>query len=35
VRAPRIDGTWEGSRLLQHEDEPLLKRRTFTRRPRA
>ena len=35
VRAPRIDGTWEGSRLLQHEDEPTLRRRTFTRRARA
>ena len=35
VRAPRIDGTWEGSRILQHEDEPTLKRRTFTRRARA
>jgi dihydrofolate reductase len=35
VRAPRIDGTWEGSRIVQHEDEPSLKRRTFTRRPRA
>jgi dihydrofolate reductase len=35
VRAPRIDGTWEGGRMLQHEDEPLLKRRTFTRRARA
>jgi dihydrofolate reductase len=35
VRAPRIDGTWEGSRILQHEDEPMLKRRTFTRRARA
>jgi dihydrofolate reductase len=35
VRAPRIDGTWEGSRIVQHEDEPSLKRRTFTRRPRV
>jgi dihydrofolate reductase len=35
VRAPRIDGTWEGSRIVQHEDEPTLKRRTFTRRARA
>ena len=34
VRAPRIDGTWEGSRIVQHEDEPTLKRRTFTRRAR-
>jgi dihydrofolate reductase len=32
VRAPRIDGTWEGGRILQHEDEPTLKRRIFTRR---
>jgi dihydrofolate reductase len=35
VRAPRIDGIWEGSRLVQHEDEPTLKRRIFTRRARA
>jgi dihydrofolate reductase len=34
VLAPRIDGTWEGSRMVQHEDEPALKRRTFTRRAR-
>ena len=32
VHAPRIDGTWEGSRMLQHEDEPTLKRRVFKRR---
>jgi len=32
VRAPRIDGTWEGGRILQHEDEPTLKRRVFKRR---
>ena len=35
VRAPRIDGIWEGGRLVQHEDEPMLKRRIFTRRARA
>jgi len=35
VRAPRIDGMWEGSRIVQHEDEPTLKRRTFTRRARS
>jgi dihydrofolate reductase len=35
VLAPRIDGTWEGSRMVQHEDEPALKRRTFTRRARV
>ena len=35
VSAPRIDSTWEGSRIVQHEDEPTLKRRTFTRRARA
>jgi dihydrofolate reductase len=32
VRAPHIDGTWEGGRILQHEDEPTLKRRVFKRR---
>jgi dihydrofolate reductase len=32
VYAPRIDGTWEGGRLLPHEDEPTLKRRVFKRR---
>jgi dihydrofolate reductase len=32
VRAPNIDGTWEGGRIVQHEDEPTLKRRVFTRR---
>jgi dihydrofolate reductase len=35
VMAPRIDGTWEASRLQRHKDEPTLKHRTFTRRPRA
>jgi dihydrofolate reductase len=32
VRAPRIDGTWEGGRMLPHEDEPTLTRRVFKRR---
>jgi len=32
VRAPPIDGTWEGGRIVQHEDEPTLKRRVFKRR---
>jgi dihydrofolate reductase len=32
VRAPRIAGTWEGGRILPHEDEPALKRRVFVRR---
>ena len=32
VRAPHIDGTWEGGRTVQHEDEPTLKRRIFKRR---
>ncbi|MGD0528438.1 MAG: dihydrofolate reductase [Polyangiaceae bacterium] len=32
VMAPRIDGTWEGSRIVRHEDDPALKHRTFTRR---
>jgi hypothetical protein len=35
VRAPQIDGTWEGSRIVQHEDEPTLRHRTFTRRARS
>ena len=34
VHAPNIDGTWEGGRFLQHEDEPTLKRRVFKRRER-
>ena len=32
VRAPRIDGLWVGGKMMQHEDEPALKRRVFTRR---
>ena len=32
VRAPRIDGTWEGTRLVAHEDDPKLKRRQYRRR---
>jgi dihydrofolate reductase len=32
VRAPAIDETWEGGPVVQHEDEPTLKRRVFTRR---
>jgi dihydrofolate reductase len=35
VRAPRIDGTWEGGPILPHEDEPTLKRRVFIRRARS
>jgi dihydrofolate reductase len=35
VRAPEIDGTdFETGPLLDHEDEPGLKRRVYTRRKR-
>ena len=29
-----IDGTWEGTRIVPHEDDPRLKHRVFTRRER-
>jgi dihydrofolate reductase len=32
VRAPVIDGTWEGTRLVAHEDDPRLKWREYRRR---